>query len=128
MSNELREEISRALAGQNDPNARAYGAAVVILGHHLGDDFIAKKVAHSEQPDSFLLNDLRPEASTRQTHMTRVTELADFLFALDGTPGFNNLLNRLCLVRAVIVDSQWPPVSRHLIQRRCWSGDRLGAR
>ncbi len=95
MSDKLYEEISRALEGQDDPNARAYAAAVVILRHHLGDDFIAKKVAHSNQPDPFLLNDLRPEALTRQTHMTRVTELADFLFTLDGTPGFNDLLNRL---------------------------------
>jgi hypothetical protein len=95
MSDQLCEAISRALAGQDDPNARAYAAAVVILRHHLGDDFIAKKVAHSEQPDPFLLNDLRPEASTRQAHMTRVTELADFLFLLDGTPGFGALINRL---------------------------------
>ena len=94
MSDQLYEEISRALLGRIDPNLRVYHAAVAILRYHLGQDFITARIAHTERPDPFMLNDHR-NVTMRPVHFTRVSELADFLYIVDGTPGFAHLLERL---------------------------------
>jgi hypothetical protein len=96
----LEEELSRKMRdvmakAHDEPGAEVYGAAVAILRHYLGDEFIAKKVRLSPAPDAFLLNEENDQSDGRFVHMTRVAELADFLFILKDSPGFDVLCNRL---------------------------------
>src|SRR3954452_15514535 len=91
-----------------DPNCEVYGAAVVLLRHYLGDEFIATKVRIGPKPDLYMLNRETDETDDRFMHMTRVAEFAEFLFLLRGSPGFDVLCERLQTrdTQASVADAQ----------------------
>jgi len=81
-SDELCKKINAKLRGVTSSSERQYAAAVVILGHFLGDDFIARRVRLSKTPDPFMLNDLDEYSDNRFVHVQRVCALADYLYEL----------------------------------------------
>jgi hypothetical protein len=94
MSADLAAKITKGLDALTEPAARVFCAAVVVLRHYLGQDFIQQRIALSDKPDVFILNDVNGDNDTRLAHMRRVAELAEFVLALDGSAGFDVLLGR----------------------------------
>lgn len=91
LSDELLDAANR---WSNDLHGLAYAAAFKIIRFHLGADWAIANVRLTAEPNQFMLNELDEASNNRFTHMTRVTRLADALFVLSGSDGFQELVRR----------------------------------
>jgi hypothetical protein len=94
LSDDLLRELKASISRVSDPAHQAYAAAVVVIRRYLGEAFVQRAIRLSATPDSFMLNDFDEASDSRYIHVARVCALADYLFILRSSDGFEILMRR----------------------------------
>lgn len=91
----LKEELTEAAEKwAEDREGMLFAMAFKVIRFFLGAEWAERKIKLQEKPDPFMFNEFDEESENRFTHMSRVVELAHFLYCLHTSTNFDAMLKR----------------------------------